>query len=48
MSCEVEKAKEILERAKEIPYNPKWTLLEQNQLSEAKELARAVLKKEEK
>ena len=41
----IAKAKEILERAERIPYNPKWTLLEQNQLHAAKDLAKAVLEK---
>lgn len=37
------KAKEVLERAERIPYNSEWTLLEQNQLQAAKDLAKAVL-----
>ena len=41
-------AKEILERAERIPYNPKWTLLEQNQIHAAKALAKEVLEHWEK
>ena len=36
------KAREIMERAARIPYNPNWTLLEQNQLHAAKELAELI------
>ena len=36
-------AKEILARAERIPYNPEWTLLEQNQIHAAKDLAKYVL-----
>lgn len=43
MSFLVEKAKEVLERAERIPYNPEWTLLEQNQLHAAKDLAKVIL-----
>lgn len=42
---EFDKAREILERAERIPYNPKWTLLEQNQLQAAEDLAKAILEK---
>lgn len=41
-----DKSREILERAERIPYNPEWTLLEQNQLQAAKDLAEAVLEEE--
>jgi len=37
------KAEEIIERADRIVYNPNWTLLEQNQLHAAVELAKLVL-----
>jgi hypothetical protein len=43
MSFLTEKANEILERADRIPYNPNWTLSEQNQIHAARELAKAAL-----
>jgi len=43
----LDRAKEILARAERISYNPKWTLLEQNQIHAAKELAKAILEEEE-
>ena len=43
MNYKLEIAKEILARAERIPYNPEWTLLEQNQLQAAQDLAKEVL-----
>lgn len=37
------KAREIIERDERISYNSEWTLLEQNQLQAAKDLAKMVL-----
>ena len=47
MNYSLEIAKEILARAERIPYNPEWTLLEQNQIHAAKALAEEVLKEDE-
>ena len=41
----VTKAKEVLARAERILYNPNWTLLEQNQLQAAVDLAKTILAK---